>query len=179
MKKPDAINLLHEYVSSESLRTHCLCVGASMRYYAIKFNQNPELWEVSGIIHDMDYEKYPDIHPDKSLEILKEMGEDPDMIHAIMAHRYNEHIETLMDKALFACDELSGFVYACVLVRPDKTIEGMQVSSVKKKIKDKAFARAVSREDIYKGAELLGITLEEHIQNVINALREERKVLGI
>lgn len=179
MTKNEAIDLLQSYVQSDSLRTHCLCVGTSMKYYAQLFHQDQELWEVGGILHDLDYEKYPEVHPDKCIELLRSFNENEDMIHAIMAHRYNEHIESLFDKALFACDELSGFVYACILVRPTKKIDGMEVSSVKKKIKDKGFARAVSREDIFKGAELLNISLDEHIQNVITAFTKERETLDV
>jgi len=179
MTQRQAIQLLDEYVKNPSLKTHCLAVASSMRLYAKLYKEDEDMWELAGILHDMDYEKFPDIHPDKSLEVLEEMAEDPKIIHAIKAHRYTNEIESLFDKALFSCDELSGFVYACVLVRPDKKIAGMEVSSVKKKMKDKGFARNVSREDMYKGAELLGISIEEHIQNVIDALSSSPFDLGI
>ncbi len=175
----EAKTLLNEYLSSESLKTHCLCVAASMKEYAKLFSEDEKVWEITGLLHDLDYEKYPDIHPDKCLEILSQKGENSAMIHAIAAHKYTDRIESKLDKALFACDELSGFVYACVLVRPGKTIDGLEVSSVKKKFKDKGFAKAVSREDMAKGAELLGIILEDHMQHVIDALKANREILGI
>jgi putative nucleotidyltransferase with HDIG domain len=179
MTKQDALKLLDEYISSPSLKIHCLCVGSSMRIYAKKYGVNEDLWELGGILHDLDWEKHPDVHPDECVKLLRSLGENEEMIHAIIAHRDTQFIASDFDKALFACDELSGFVFACVLVRPTKKIDGMEVKSVKKKIKDKAFAKNVSREDILKGAELLGIPLEEHIQNVIDALTANREMLGI
>jgi len=179
MTRTEAINLLDTYVENQALKKHCLAVGAVMKYYAPQYKADSDLWEVTGILHDMDYEKYPAIHPDKSLEILEEMGEDPDMIHAIKAHRYTDEIASDIDKALFASDEISGFVVACIWVRPDRSIASLEPASVKKKLKDKAFARSVSREDIAKGAALLEIDITDHIAHVIEALTAAKEELGL
>lgn len=171
-----ALELLKEYVDSSSLIKHCLAVEGSMRGYANKFDEDVELWGACGLLHDIDFEKYPDEHPLEGVKILREKGYPEEFIMAVQGHgdHTNTPRETKMAKALYAVDELSSFVIACVLVRPNK-FEGLKVKSVKKKLKDKAFAKAVDREQIKKSAEELGVDLTEHIQNVIDSLvkREE------
>lgn len=179
MTKKEAEQLLDLYIKGDSLKKHSRAVSASTGYYAALYNEDINLWEITGLLHDLDYEKYPDIHPDHTVHILREKRENEAMIHAIIAHKDTHLIISKLDKVLFACDELSGFIIACVWVRPDKTIETLEVKSVKKRLKDKAFARAVSRDDIEKGALLLEISLDEHIQNIIDALTAKKTVLGI
>ncbi len=175
--------ILNEYTKSESLLKHAYAVEACVKAYAEKFNEDVEYWANVGLLHDFDYERFPTEveHPYKGAEILKDKGFDNEFITAILSHADYTGIkrETLLQKTLFACDELAGFITAVTLVRPSKSIEEVKVKSVKKKLKDKAFARAVSREDIYKGAEELGIPLEEHIQFCIDAMKKEKERLGL
>ncbi len=180
MTRDEALHLVRDWVKNENLVRHMLAVEAAMRWYAQKFDQDKELWGIAGLLHDADWEKYPDEHPQKVLEHLKERGEHQDLIQAINAHGGKGAIEptTLMDKALFACDELCGFVVAVARLRPTQ-LAGMEVSSVKKKLKDKGFAANVSREDIHHGAELLEIELDEHITNVIKALQPIADDIGV
>jgi putative nucleotidyltransferase with HDIG domain len=178
-----AWNLLTEFTQSESLRKHALAVEACMRAYARKLGADEELWGVVGLIHDFDYEKYPSAqeHPYKGNEILRERGY-PDEIHrAIMSHADYTGVarETPMEKALFACDELAGFITACALVKPGKSIAEVEAKSVRKKMKDKAFARSVSRDDIVNGARELGVDLDEHIAFCIEAMRAIAAELGL
>lgn len=174
---------MHEYTQSESLRKHMLCVETAMRTYAKKFNQDEELWGLAGLLHDFDYEKFQTIpdHPLKGSEILKEKGYPEEIRHAILGHASLPEYprKSLMAKTLFACDELCGFLVACSLVKPDKKISSVEVSSVKKKLKDKAFARNVSRDDITNGVIELGVNLDEHIQFVIDALKSNAEALGL
>ena len=183
MDRTSALALMHEYTQSESLRKHMLCVETAMRAYAEKFNQEKELWGIAGLLHDFDYEKHQTIpdHPLKGSEILKEKGYPEDVRLAILGHASLPDYprQSLMAKVLFACDELCGFLVACSLVKPDKKIAAVEVSSVKKKLKDKAFARNVSREDITNGASELGVNLDEHIQFVIDALKSNAEALGL
>ncbi|MHB1049754.1 MAG: HDIG domain-containing metalloprotein [Bacteroidota bacterium] len=183
MNRTDAVTLMQEFTASESLRKHMLCVETAMISYAEKFQQDVDLWGMTGLLHDFDYERYPNPpdHPEQGSKILREKGYPEELIVAILGHAdyTNVQRETLMAKTLFACDELCGFLVACTMVRPDKKIETLEVSSVKKKLKDKAFARNVSREDIVKGAQEIGIPLDDHIQFVINALRRNSSVLGL
>lgn len=171
-----AWEILNEYTKSPSLIKHALAVEASMRHYARKFGEDEEKWAVVGLIHDFDYELYPSLedHPFKGVEILREKGWPEDILRAILGHGNHTGVprDTLMARTLFAVDELSGFVVAVALVRDSKSIFDVQVSSVKKKLKDKAFARGVNRDDVYRGVEELGIALDEHIANVIAALQE-------
>jgi putative nucleotidyltransferase with HDIG domain len=175
--------LLHEYTKSESLRKHALAVETAMRAYAKKFSADEEVWGTTGLIHDFDYEMYPQApdHPVKGSEILKTKGYSDEIRTAILGHASYTGVkrESIMAKSLFACDELCGFIVACSLVRPNKQIAGLEVSSVKKKLKDKAFARNVNREDIFQGALELGVPLEEHIQFVIDALKANASGLGL
>jgi putative nucleotidyltransferase with HDIG domain len=183
MDRSGTLALLHEYTKSESLRKHALAVETAMRAYAKKFSADEEVWGTTGLIHDFDYEMYPQApdHPVKGSEILKTKGYSDEIRTAILGHASYTGVkrESIMAKSLFACDELCGFIVACSLVRPNKQIAGLEVSSVKKKLKDKAFARNVNREDIFQGALELGVPLEEHIQFVIDALKANASGLGL
>ncbi len=173
MNREDAFKLLKEYTKSESLIRHALCVEAAMRCYAKKFNEDADRWGITGLLHDFDYERYPENHPYKGAEILKEKGVDNDIIEAIMGHAEytNTPRTTLMAKTLFAVDELSGFLYAYALVRPEKNLKNLKMKSIKKKLKDKGFAKGVNRNDINKGADELGVDLGEHILFVAQCLQ--------
>ena len=171
--------LLTEFTQSESLRKHALSVEACMRAYARKFaagsTEEEELWGVVGLLHDFDYEKYPslDDHPYKGNEILKERGYSDEIRRAIMSHAEYTGVtrDTQMEKALFACDELAGFITAVALIKPGKSLAEVDAKSVRKRMKDKAFARKVNRDDIVNGAAALGVDLEEHIAFCIEALK--------
>jgi putative nucleotidyltransferase with HDIG domain len=184
MTRDEAWQLLCEYTQSESLRKHALAVEAAMRHYAVHFGADPELWGVVGLIHDFDYERYPG-HPEHTQEgarILRERGVDEEIVGAMLSHGHWNWEQYPLDrplrKTLFAVDELCGFITACAYVRPEK-LEGMTPKSVKKKLKTPAFAAAVSREDIRKGAELLGLDLDEHIAHVIAAMQTAAEPLGL
>ena len=185
ISRESAFSLLCEYTKSESLIKHALSVEASMLWYARKFGEDENLWGMTGLLHDFDYEKFPeptpDGHPYQGVSILKGKGYPPEMCNAIMGHAHYTGVkrESLLAKALFACDELSGLTYASVLVRPDRSVMSMELKSLKKKFKDKAFSRGVSREDIVLGAEVLGVPLDDHMDNVIKALRERAHILGV
>ena len=178
-----AWGLLTEFTQSESLRKHALAVEACMRAYAEKFGEDQDLWGIVGLIHDFDYEKYPtpEEHPYKGNEILKERGYSDEIRRAIMSHAEYSGVsrETPMEKALFACDELAGFITACALVKPGKSLAEVEAKSVRKKMKDKAFARSVNRNDITTGAADLGVDLEEHIAFCIEAMKGIAKELGL
>jgi putative nucleotidyltransferase with HDIG domain len=175
--------LLTEFTQSESLRKHALAVEACLRAYARKFGEDEETWGMVGLIHDFDYEKYPtaEDHPYRGNEILKERGWPEDLRKAVMSHADYTGVprETRLEKTLFACDELAGFITAAALVRPDKSIRSLEAKSVKKRMKDKAFARTVNREDIINGATGLGVDLDEHIQFCIDAMRGIAGELGL
>ncbi len=179
----DALKLLFEYTESENLRKHAFAVEAVMRAYARKFGEDEEKWAIVGLLHDFDYEKFPtpDQHPWVGSKILEEKGYPEDIRKTILGHADYTGVprDTLMAKVLYACDELCGFITAVALVRPNKKLEEVTVESVKKKLKDKAFARSVNRNDIYKGAEELGIPLDEHIQFVIDAMKSIADKLGL
>ncbi len=176
-------NILTEYTKSESLLKHAYAVEACVEAYAEKFGEDIEYWANVGLLHDFDYEKFPTEkeHPFKGAEILREKGFDEEFITAILSHADYTGIErkTLLQKTLFACDELAGFITAVTLVRPSKSLSEVKVKSVKKKLKDKNFARAVNREDIYKGAEELGIPLDEHIAFCIDAMNKYHERLNL
>lgn len=180
-----AWGLLTEFTQSESLRKHALSVEACMRAYARKFaaNSAEELWGIVGLLHDFDYEKYPslDDHPYKGNEILKERGYPEEIRKAIMSHAEYTGVtrDTPMEKALFACDELAGFITAVALIKPGKSLAEVDAKSVRKRMKDKAFARKVNREDIVNGAATLGADLEEHITFCIEALKPIAAQLGL
>src|SRR5467141_2203451 len=184
MNDPEAAwGLLTEFTQSESLLKHALAVEACMRAYAKKFGENQDLWGIVGLIHDFDYEKYPtpEEHPYKGNEILKERGYSDEIRRAIMSHAEYSGVsrDTPLEKALFACDELAGFLTACALVKPGKSLAEVEPKSVQRKMKDKAFARSVKREDIVNGAADLGVNLEEHIAFCIEALKGIAGELGL
>jgi putative nucleotidyltransferase with HDIG domain len=184
MTRDEAFNLLTEYTKSESLIKHALAVEAAMRHYAAHFGQNIETWGVTGLIHDFDYEQWPNPpeHTREGARILRERGVDEGIVGAILSHAdWNWEafpLDRLIRKSLFAVDELCGFVTAVAYVRPEK-LTGMTASSVRKKMKQKSFAAAVKREDIAKGAELLGLPLDDHIAHVISAMQGVAKGLGL
>jgi len=175
--------LLTEFTQSESLRKHALAVEACMRAYARRAGADEELWGMVGLLHDFDYEKFPtaEEHPYKGSEILKERGYSEEVRRAIMSHAEYSGVArlSLMEKTLFACDELAGFVTACALVKPGKSLAEVEAKSVRKKMKDKAFARGVHREDIIQGAADLGLDLEAHIAFCIEAMKAIAKELGL
>jgi putative nucleotidyltransferase with HDIG domain len=176
-------NLLTEFTQSESLRKHALAVEACMRAYARKFGADEDLWGTVGLLHDFDYEKYPtpQEHPYKGNEILKQRGYSDEIRRAIMSHAEYSGVsrDTSMEKTLFACDELAGFITAIALVKPGKSLAEVEVKSVRKKMKDKAFARSVNRDDMINGAKDLGLDLDEHIVFCIEALKGIAKELGL
>ena len=183
-----ALAILHDWVKSDSLRKHCYAVADSMKYFAQQRGENADLWEAVGLLHDMDYEKHPNLersasegHPFVGVQWLRDNGWSEEVCRAILSHADYSGIvpETNLEKTLRAVDELSGFVVAVALVRPSKSINDVELSSVKKKMKDKAFARAVNREEIVHGAEQLGIPLEQVITNVIAALKADADRLGL
>lgn len=175
--------LVTEHVQSESLRKHLLGVEAAVRGYARAAGADEQAWGFVALVHDFDYEKYPDRenHPFRGVEILQGLGYPEWVTRAILSHADYSGVprETPLEKTLFACDEMSGFITAAALVRPSKSIMDLEASSVIKRMKDKAFARAVPREDLKKGAEELGLPLDQHITNVIGYLREQADVLGL
>jgi putative nucleotidyltransferase with HDIG domain len=183
-----ALTILHEWVKSESLRKHCYAVADSMKYFARQRGEDVDLWDAIGLLHDMDYEKHPNLersstegHPFAGVKWLRDNGWNEEACRAILSHADYSGVapETNLEKTLRAVDELSGFVVAVTLVRPSKNINDVELSSVKKKMKDKAFARAVNREDIIRGAEQLGMPLDEVINNVIAALKSDADRLGL
>ncbi len=173
---------LTRYTKSESLLRHALAVEAATRSYARRFDEDEELWGVAALLHDFDYEIHPtlDQHPQDGAPILREEGYPDEVIEAVLSHA--EHLalprDTPLKKSLFACDELSGFVHACALVRPTG-LEGLEPKSVKKKLKQPSFAAGVHRDEVYAGAELIGVELDEHIANVVEALQPIAKELGL
>ena len=182
MNREESWELLCEWTESEPLRKHMLAVEAAMRAYARKFGEDEEKWGITGLLHDMDYEKHPTPaeHPLVGVRELERRGYPEDVLEAIKGHADYLDVprETLLAKTLYAVDELSGFIAACSLVRPEG-LEGLKAKSVRKKMKQKAFAAGVSREDIIRGAEELGVDLNEHIDFVVAALREESHSLGL
>ncbi len=176
MDRNTTLELLHGYTKDKSLRKHAYSVEAAMRYYARKFGEDEEHWGITGLIHDFDYEKHPteEEHPYVGVKILEEKGYPEDIRRAVLGHAPYTGVprDTLMAKTLFAVDELTGLITAVALVRPSKKLEEVKVSSVKKKMKDKGFARQVKREEIRQGAEELGVDLDEHIGNVLEAMKE-------
>jgi len=183
LSRDDAWNLVCEYTQSDSLRRHMLAVEAAMVSYANRFGAEADKWGIVGLLHDFDYERWPDPpdHPLRGAEILGQLGYPDDVIYAIKSHAdYLEGCPRVspMDKTLYACDELAGFVSACAAVRPEG-IHGMKPKSVRKKMKQKSFAAAVNRDDIVNGAADLGVDLDDHIQNVVQAMSEISEQLGL
>jgi putative nucleotidyltransferase with HDIG domain len=183
MTRAEAYLVLTEYTKNPNLIKHALAVEAGMRAYARKFGEDEEKWSVVGLLHDFDYEMHPtlDLHPQKGSEILRQKGVSDEIIRAILSHANHTGVprQSQLEKTLFACDELAGFITAVALVRPSKKIAEVEVSSVKKKFKDKAFARQVSREDIFQGAQELGISIEEHIETVLEGMQAIASELGL
>ena len=183
MDRSQALELLHTYTQSESLRKHALAVEASMGAYARRLGADEERWGLVGLLHDFDYEKWPELpaHTQEGAKILREQGVDEEIVEAILSHAEWNEIprDTPLKKALFAVDELSGFITAVAYVRPSRSLAEVDVKSVRKKMKDKAFARAVRREDITEGAELLGVDVDEHIAVCLEALQGIHQQLGL
>ena len=181
MTREQAMEILTEYTKSESLLKHAYAVEAAMRAYARKFGEDEDLWGVVGLLHDFDYEMFPDQHPMKGSEILKEKGVPEDIRIAILGHADFSGVprETLMAKTLYAVDELSGFITAVTLVRPTRALSEVKFKSVKKKLKDKSFAAKVNREEITRGAEELGVDFQEHVEFVIQAMSKVADRLGL
>jgi predicted hydrolase (HD superfamily) len=188
MTRDEALALMHEHTRSPSLRQHMLAVEAAMRAYAAKHGADTDAWGIVGLLHDFDYERFPnathsptDGHPAWGVTLLRERGLPEPMCRAILGHATYSGVprDAPMARALFAVDELCGFLVACALVRPSKSFADLEVSSVKKKLKDKAFARGVNRDEVRQGAEELGVPLDEHIAFVIEALRPAEGALGL
>ncbi len=186
--RDDAVALMHEYTASDALRKHMYAVEIAMRAMAERFGEDPDEWGLVGLLHDFDYERYPnsehsptDGHPAEGVRLLASRGLPEPMQRAILGHATYSGVprDTPMARALFGVDELAGFLVACALVRPSRSLQDLEVSSVKKKLKDKAFARGVSREDVFRGAEELGVPLDEHIAFLLAALRPHEKRLGL
>lgn len=184
MTRQEALDILHEFVTSDSLRKHGLAVEAVLRGYARRLGEDEQLWGVVGLLHDFDYEKFPEPpqHTTAGAEVLRQRGVDETIVGAILSHAdWNQDrypLDSPLRKTLYACDELTGFVVACALVRPTR-LEGMAPSSVIKKMKQSSFAAAVSRDDIRRGAAILDIDLNEHIANIIEFLRPQTADLGL
>jgi putative nucleotidyltransferase with HDIG domain len=186
MTRDDAWNLLCEYTKGDSLRKHALAVETAVLAYARKFGEDEEKWGITALLHDFDYEMFPDPispdgHPYKGNQILQEKGYPEDIRRAIMSHADYTGVtrESLLEKTLFACDELCGFITAVSYVRPSKSVKEVEVKSVRKKMKDKAFAAKVNRDDIIHGAQILQVDLDEHIGFVIKALQDNADALGL
>jgi putative nucleotidyltransferase with HDIG domain len=188
LNREDSWTLLCEYTQGESLRKHALAVEACVRAYALKSDRDENLWGIAALLHDFDYERWPNAarhataeHPYEGSKILRERGYPEELIHAILGHAdyCNVPRTSPLDKTLFACDELAGFLTACALIKPSKSIHEVETASVKKKLRDKAFARGVNRDDVYRGAEELGVPLDDHIAFCIAALREIAPQLGL
>lgn len=186
--RADTLALMHEYTASESLRKHMLAVEGAMRAYAQKFGEDEERWGTAGLIHDFDYERFPnnahsptDEHPSEGVRLLRSKGYPEDILQAILGHAHytNTPRESKMAKTLFAVDELTGLITATALVRPTKSVHEVDAKSVRKKMKDKAFARGVNREDVVNGASELGVELDEHIAFVINSMQARSADLGL
>jgi putative nucleotidyltransferase with HDIG domain len=188
LTRPEAILLMHDYTASDALRKHMYAVEIAMRAMAEREGEDPEAWGLVGLLHDFDYERFPNTghsaieeHPAEGVRILAAKGLPEPMQRAILGHASycNVPRDTPMARALFAVDELCGFLVACALVRPSRSLQDLEVSSVKKKLKDKAFARGVNRDDVVQGAAELGVPLDDHIAFVLAALRPHERVLGL
>src|SRR5918997_4016288 len=186
--REEALAIMHEFTQSDSLRKHMLAVEASMRAYAERFGEDPERWGITGLIHDFDYERWPNQehsptsgHPAEGVRILRERGWPEDILEAILGHAQYSGVPraTRMAKTLFAVDELTGLVTATALVRPSRSVHEVDAKSVRKKMKDKAFARGVNREDVLTGAQELGVDLDEHVQFVVEAMKGVAAQIGL
>ncbi len=183
MQRTDALEIVHEYIKNENLFKHMLAVEAAMRFYAEKLDQDADLWGLVGLLHDFDWEIHPTIekHPTAGAPILRERGVPEEIIRAILSHANHTGYprETLMQKALFACDEITGLITAVALVRPSRSLMDLKVKSVKKKWKDKHFAAGANRTEMEEGAQEFGVELWEHVGNVIEAMRRIAPELGL
>ena len=182
MTRDEALSLVREYISNENLVRHMLAVEAAMLFYAEKFGEDVEKWSIAGLLHDFDWEIHPNMetHPQEGAPILRQRGVPEEVVRAVLSHADHTGVEriSLMEKALYACDEITGLIVAVALVRPSRSLMDLDASSVKKKWKDRAFAAGVHREDIEKGVAELGIGLWDHVANVIEAMRRISPVLG-
>jgi putative nucleotidyltransferase with HDIG domain len=186
--RAEAQFLMESWTASDSLRKHMLAVEVAVRAYAVRFGEDPERWGITGLLHDFDYERFPNAeqaadaeHPAEGVRYLRSLGVDEDICEAILGHAHytGEPRTSLLAKTLFACDELTGLLTACALVKPSRSLADVEVPGVRKKLKDKAFARGVSRDDIVSGAADLGIALDEHIAFVLAAMRDASDALGL
>jgi predicted hydrolase (HD superfamily) len=181
--REQALALLHEWIANVNLRRHCYAVEAAMRAYARRHGEDEARWGLTGLIHDFDWERHPDLerHPTAGVAVLRELGWPEDVCRAVLGHARHTGVprDTLMARTLFACDELSGFLVACALMTPERTLEQVEVASVRKKLKRADFARNVSRDDIVDGAAELGVDLDEHIAFVRDAMRSIHAELGL
>lgn len=188
MLRPQALALVHQYTASDSLRKHMLSVECAMREYARQFGEDEELWGMTGLLHDFDYERWPNEarspdreHPAEGVRILRELGVPNDVCEAILGHAPYTGVprSTLLARTLFAVDELTGLITACALVKPSRSVHDVDVRSVRKKMKDKAFARGVSREDIALGVQELDVELDDHIATVVGAMQANAEEIGL
>jgi len=183
MDRSQALAILDEFIQNSNLKRHMLAVEASMRHYALHFGEDPDLWGLAGLLHDFDWEIHPtmDSHPQEGAPLLRERGVPETVVRAILSHADHTGVprETLMEKALYACDELTGLIIATALVRPSRSLQDLKVKSVKKKWRDAHFAAAVDRDQIERGAADLGIDLWEHVEHVIQAMRPIETLLGL
>lgn len=180
--RDDALALVHEHVQSESLRRHMLSVEAACRAYARRFGEDEEIFGLAGLVHDFDYERFPEEHPLPGVAILRERGYPDEVVHAVQAHyavRTGVAPETLLDRTLCACDEVTGLITAAALVRPSRSVMDLEAKSVLKKFKDKAFAAGVDREEVKHAVALLGVELSDHVAFVIEAMRGIAPELGL
>ena len=183
MKRKEALAIIHEFIQNPNLIRHMLAVEAAMRFYAPQYHQDVETWGITGLLHDFDWEIHPsmDEHPQKGVPILRERGVPEEICRAILSHADHTQVprESLMEKALYACDEITGLIVAVALVRPSKSLADLKVKSVKKKWKDKSFAAGANREEIERGAREFGVDLWEHVGNIIAAMRQIAPQLGL
>jgi putative nucleotidyltransferase with HDIG domain len=183
MKRDEALAIVHEYIKNENLVRHMLAVEAAMRFYAAKYGEDAELWGAVGLLHDFDWEIHPDLarHPQDGAAILRQRNVPEVIIRGVLSHADHTGVarESRMEKALFACDELTGLITAVALVRPSRSLSDLKASSVKKKWKDRAFAAGANREEIERGAQELGVELWEHVENVIHAMQPIAADLGL
>ncbi len=174
-----SLELLHKYIRNESLRKHCYAVESVMKFYSRKLNEDENQWSSAGLLHDLDWEMYPETHPNTAVPILEEAGYDKELIDAILGHAFPERTnvarESKLSKYLFACDEITGFITAYSLMKQGG-LNDIEPKSIRKKMKDKAFAKNVNRDDIVKGAEDIGLDLDEHLENVIQAMRKDERI---
>ncbi|MFN2298542.1 MAG: HD domain-containing protein [Anaerolineales bacterium] len=183
MQRDEALAIVREYIKNENLIRHMLAVEAAMRFYAKRFGEDKELWGIVGLLHDFDWEIHPDLerHPTAGAPILRERNVPEEIVHAVLSHADHTGIarENRMEKALFACDELTGLIVAVALVRPSRSLADLTAKSVKKKWKDRSFAAGANREEIERGAQEFGVELWEHVDNVIQAMRPIAAELGL